>query len=260
LQLQNTLARHNNLLLFEIRAVKFDLTQSKAVPVCSDRAQMLPTRFEKHAIEVITNILLRHREMRLIKQPCQRLLRHGNAMPRIDVIHDRELCRRQCHQAEFAAARFNIELLATEHHRNLCAVRQRPANIQQLTTWHGYFTRRFNLNLLERMNRELGASFDVSRFRHYGTYDVHLGAMASYLVSLDRQTVYIESLEHAFDFEAWEPVHTEYSYKFLDSDIASLAHDTGFAVESQFYDSKHYFADSLWRVKARNVVGRTSTW
>lgn len=121
-------------------------------------------------------------------------------------------------------------------------------------------TGRFNLNLLERMNRELGANFDVSRFRHYGTYDVHLGAMVSYLVSLDRQTVYIESLEHAFDFEAWEPVHTEYSYKFLESDIESLSSDTGFAIEGQFYDRKSYFADSLWRVKARNTVESTSNW
>jgi len=117
-------------------------------------------------------------------------------------------------------------------------------------------TARFNLNLLERINRELGANFDVSRFRHYGTYDVYQGAMTSYLVSLDRQSVYIESLEHRFEFEAWEPVHTEYSYKYLESDVEALAHDTGFSIEKQFCDSRHYFMDSLWRVQPRNTIER----
>ena len=117
-------------------------------------------------------------------------------------------------------------------------------------------TSRFNINLLERVNSELGADFDVSKFRHFGTYDVYQGAMTSYLVSLERQTVYIDSLEHEFAFEAWEPVHTEYSYKFLESDIGSLADDTGFAIEGQFYDSKRYFTDSLWRVRERHTIQR----
>lgn len=120
-------------------------------------------------------------------------------------------------------------------------------------------TRRFNLNLLERINAELGADFDVSKFRHFATYDVYLGAMTSYLVSNERQTVHIESLEHRIDFEAWEPVHTEYSYKFLESDISALARDTGFSIESQFFDSKHYFTDSLWRVEARNTIERRAS-
>lgn len=117
-------------------------------------------------------------------------------------------------------------------------------------------TGRFNLNLLERINEELGADFDVTKFRHFATYDVYQGAMTSYLVSLERQTVQIDSLEHHIDFEAWEPVHTEYSYKFLESDITALAQDTGFSIEGQFFDSKHYFTDSLWRVQARNRIER----
>jgi uncharacterized SAM-dependent methyltransferase len=121
-------------------------------------------------------------------------------------------------------------------------------------------TARFNLNLLERMNRELGANFELSKFRHYGTYDVYQGAMKSYLVSLDRQSVHIESLGHSFEFEAWEPVHTEYSYKFLESDIVSLAADTGFSIDGHFYDSRRYFVDSLWRVNARNRIERASNW
>jgi len=115
-------------------------------------------------------------------------------------------------------------------------------------------TAAFNKNLLVRINRELGGDFDVDAFRHYGTYDVHSGAMTSYLVSLARQKVYIEALEHVFEFAAWEPVHTEYSYKYLPADIDALAADTGFAPAAQFFDAQRYFTDCLWSVKPRHTV------
>ena len=110
-------------------------------------------------------------------------------------------------------------------------------------------TARFNLNLLTRMNRELGADFDVSRFRHYGTYDASTGAMVSYLVSLERQTVRIPALEASFSFEPWEPIHTEYSYKYLPTDIEDLARFTGFDVVDQARDRNGWFQSSLWRVR-----------
>lgn len=110
-------------------------------------------------------------------------------------------------------------------------------------------TAAFNLNLLARMNRELGANFDVRKFRHFGTYNVDSGAMESYLVSLAAQVVEIRAIEQSFAFDAWEPIHTEYSYKYLRSDIEQLARDTGFEVVVQFEDDKSYFVDSLWRVR-----------
>lgn len=109
----------------------------------------------------------------------------------------------------------------------------------------------FNLNLLRRINKELGGDFDLSRFRHYATYDVFSGAMESYLVSLEQQEVLIPQIGCSFQFEAWEPIHTEYSYKYLISDIEELAKSTGFEIVKQLYDSKCYFVDSLWRVKKR---------
>jgi dimethylhistidine N-methyltransferase len=109
-------------------------------------------------------------------------------------------------------------------------------------------TARFNLNLLQRINRELGANFDLNRFRHYANYDVYSGAMESYLVSTESQDVFIKSIGQSFHFEPWEPIHTEYSYKYLESDIEELAKTTGFTVETQLYDSKHFFVDSIWRV------------
>jgi len=107
-------------------------------------------------------------------------------------------------------------------------------------------TAAFNLNLLTRLNRELGANFDLSRFRHYGTYEVLSGAMESYLVSLEPQEVYIAHLQRTFSFREWEPVHTEYSYKYLRSDVDGLAHDSGFRVEHRFGDVKGYFIDDVW--------------
>jgi uncharacterized SAM-dependent methyltransferase len=110
-------------------------------------------------------------------------------------------------------------------------------------------TRDFNLNLLRRINRELGGDFDLNKFHFYASYDVFTGAMESYLVSKEEQTVFIKEIGQAFNFEAWEPIHTEFSYKYLISDIEELAADTGFAIETQLYDSKRYFVDSIWRVQ-----------
>jgi L-histidine N-alpha-methyltransferase len=109
-------------------------------------------------------------------------------------------------------------------------------------------TREFNLNLLTRLNRELGADFDRDAFRHFATYNVFTGAMESYLVSQRRQTVTVRDLKHSFDFEPFEPIHTEYSYKYLDSDIEDLAAATGFKVVERWYDQKRWFSDMLWRV------------
>ncbi|MCB9593917.1 MAG: L-histidine N(alpha)-methyltransferase [Sandaracinaceae bacterium] len=110
-------------------------------------------------------------------------------------------------------------------------------------------TSAFNLNLLERINRELGGDFDVSTFRHFGTYNVFSGAMESYLVSLVPQVVTIAALELSFAFDAWEPIHTEYSYKYLRSDITRLAAGSGFSVQRDFEDERGWFVDSLWRAE-----------
>jgi L-histidine Nalpha-methyltransferase len=110
-------------------------------------------------------------------------------------------------------------------------------------------TSEFNLNLLRRINRELGGNFDLKKFRHYSNYDVFTGAMESYLVSLESQEVFLKKVGQSFSFEAWEPIHTEYSYKYLISDIEKLAEETGYSIEKQLYDSKKYFVDSIWKVE-----------
>jgi L-histidine N-alpha-methyltransferase len=110
-------------------------------------------------------------------------------------------------------------------------------------------TREFNLNLLERMNRELGANFDRSKFGHRGCYNHGLNAMESWLISLDEQTVEIGNTGAMFNFRKGEKIHTEYSHKYSVADIQSMAAYTGFSVAGLFFDSRRYFADSLWRVR-----------
>lgn len=110
-------------------------------------------------------------------------------------------------------------------------------------------TREFNLNLLKRINRELQANFDLSKFRHYPTYNVYSGAMESYLVSVEKQTVYMQALDSYFNFEAIEPIHVEYSHKYHLSQIENFAKNNGFEIVHHFFDNKYYFVDTLWQVK-----------
>lgn len=121
----------------------------------------------------------------------------------------------------------------------------------------GGITAQFNLNLLRRVNRELGGNFNLDRFQYYSTYNVFSGAIESYVVSCEKQMVHIETLNRSFSFEAWEPVHTEYSHKYLQSDIALLAEETGFEIVDQLYDSRQCFVDSLWRVRKRKIKTAT---
>lgn len=117
-------------------------------------------------------------------------------------------------------------------------------------------TSKFNLNLLERINKELGANFKLKNFKHYENYGVYSGAMHSYLVSLKDQDIFIKEIGKSFHFNAWEPIHTEYSYKYLQSDVDSLAKDIGFEVCGNFYDSKKYFLDTLWKVNKKKPKRR----
>lgn len=110
-------------------------------------------------------------------------------------------------------------------------------------------TAAFNLNLLARINRELGGTFDLARFAHFATYNVHIGAMEMYLLSLEHQTVRVEALQRSFAFKPWEPIHTEFSFKYLDEDVQEMADETGFVLEERFWDAEQRFCDALWRVE-----------
>jgi dimethylhistidine N-methyltransferase len=107
-------------------------------------------------------------------------------------------------------------------------------------------TRKFNMNHLLRINRELDADFDTGNFEHYTTYDPISGEVRSYLVSTIRQTVKVKGLKADFEFRKWEPVYMELSRKFDIVTIAKIAERYGFRVDHHFTDSRNYFVDSLW--------------
>jgi dimethylhistidine N-methyltransferase len=109
-------------------------------------------------------------------------------------------------------------------------------------------TAQFNLNLLQRINRELGGNFKPGNFRYYGSFNERSGAVESYLVSKKNQTVHIKSLNKSYTFKKGESIHTENSYKFTEADIFHLANRAGFEILHNFTDSKGYFVDSLWQV------------
>jgi dimethylhistidine N-methyltransferase len=109
---------------------------------------------------------------------------------------------------------------------------------------HGY-TSRFNLNLLTRLNRELGANFKVEDFEHAPMYDPLNGVAKSYLVSKKDQIVHFELLNQSFSFKKWEAVFTERSQKFDEEMIHNLAQESGFEVVKQYTDERKYFNDSL---------------
>jgi len=108
------------------------------------------------------------------------------------------------------------------------------------------YTRAFNLNLLHRINVELGGNFDIDNFDHVGIYIPSLGAMESYLIATCKHTVRIAALDAEFSFAPYEPIHTEYSFKYHEDDIEQLCKSAGFNVVDNFTDSENYFMDSLW--------------
>jgi uncharacterized SAM-dependent methyltransferase len=110
-------------------------------------------------------------------------------------------------------------------------------------------TREFNLNLLDRINRELGGRFDRRRFRHHAVYNATDGCMESWLMSVEAQEVWIGELGRTFAFDAWEGIHVERSCKYNLTQIAALADAAGFRVERHFFDRRRYFADSLWQAR-----------
>ena len=110
-------------------------------------------------------------------------------------------------------------------------------------------TREFNLNLLRRINREMGANFELKYFAHYPIYDPATGAAKSYLMSTIKQKVHIEQINFNVEFEAWEAIHTETSHKYTPYMIRKMANQAGFECLKNFYDQRNYYTDSIWQVR-----------
>ena len=100
-------------------------------------------------------------------------------------------------------------------------------------------TAQFNLNLLTRANRELGADFDLEQWRHYAVYNSLEHRIEIYLISEIDQTARIQNDE--FDFHAGEKITTEYSYKYTKESFIELARSAGFDFAQMWTDNAHLF-------------------
>lgn len=109
-------------------------------------------------------------------------------------------------------------------------------------------TAAFNLNLLARINRELGGDFDLGAFEHVATFDPVRPAMESWLRSRRRQQVRVDG--RTFRFEAGERIHTEISCKYRERDVGAFAAAAGFEEVGRYRDRRRWFLDALWRVGA----------
>jgi dimethylhistidine N-methyltransferase len=106
-------------------------------------------------------------------------------------------------------------------------------------------TAAFNKNLLSRMNRELGANFDLREFTHVAQYDAEHGRVSSYLQCKRAQKVRIDRLDMTVPFARGERIHTESSYKYSMDDIAALAEQTGYALARSWTDKAERFSVNL---------------
>jgi dimethylhistidine N-methyltransferase len=106
-------------------------------------------------------------------------------------------------------------------------------------------TAAFNLNVLARINRELGGNFDLRAFQHRAFYNETAGRVEIYIESTREQTVAISQLELEVQFGAGEQIHTENSYKYDLNDIRRLAAETGFVHGRTWLDSQERFSSNL---------------
>ena len=104
-------------------------------------------------------------------------------------------------------------------------------------------TSSFNMNLLHRINTELGASFDLDGFVHAPEYNECEGIAKSYLLSNCEQSVDIEATGKTYHFKSGEKIHTETSRKYNDAILSSIIQETDFVVSVKFTDDNDYFAD-----------------
>ena len=100
-------------------------------------------------------------------------------------------------------------------------------------------TAEFNLNLLQRINRELGGDFDLDQWRHRAIYNSHAGRIEMHLISQTDQFVHLN--EHTFDFRRGENIITEYSYKYAPDEFTSLAAKAGFNFGRMWTDDARLF-------------------
>lgn len=107
-------------------------------------------------------------------------------------------------------------------------------------------TRDFNLNVLRRINAELGGEFDLESFRHHAFFNREQSRVEMHLVSKIEQDVWIEDVRRSFHFNAGESIHTENSYKFTPEQFETMAAKAGFTMRQFWTDENDYFGLALF--------------
>jgi dimethylhistidine N-methyltransferase len=108
-------------------------------------------------------------------------------------------------------------------------------------------TARFNKNLLQRINRELGGRFDLDAFRHRAVWNEDASRMEMHLESIRAQAVQVTALELEVSFRAGERIHTENSYKYTQAMVDEILGGAGFSRETTWTDPQGLFAEHLAR-------------
>lgn len=109
------------------------------------------------------------------------------------------------------------------------------------------YTAKFNLNLLNRINKELDGEFIINNFRHKSFYNADDSRIEMHIESLEEQDVCIHMIREKIHFNKGETIHTENSYKFTDEMIRKLALGSGLEIQKSWKDEKDYFALCLMR-------------
>ncbi len=157
----------------------------------------------------------------------------GSSIGNMNIGDATEFCRRIRRMLSFG----DMLLVGTDLGKN-------PHMILAAYNDRGGLTKKFNLNLLTRINRELGANFDMQQFGHFPTYDPFSGSCKSYLVSLKTQVVQIGT--HTLSFLQDEVIDMEISQKYTLEDTRALAYACRFLPVAEFSDKKNWFLDTLW--------------
>ena len=101
-------------------------------------------------------------------------------------------------------------------------------------------TAQFNLNLLVRANRELGADFEIAQWQHRAIYNQEMGRIEMHLLSARDQTVHVG--DESFQFSSGEKIITEFSYKYTQEGFIALAATAGFRFSHVWTDPRNFFA------------------
>lgn len=149
------------------------------------------------------------------------------------------------------ATRFLWELRALMHDEDRLLVgadlRKDRATLEAAYDDAQGVTAEFSLNLLRRLNRELGADFDLGAFRHRARWNPERGCVEIHLVSVRRQRVSIPSCGGEYDFEADEAIHVEDSFKYTIEQLEEVASRAGFARVQTWTDAADRFSANLLR-------------